>query len=139
MSNEENKATVRKYYELLDKGDVDGIMSLFSDEITWSFPGVPVPLNKDGLGGLIQSFRTAFPDMKHTIRNQIAEGNQVATALTFQGTQTGELQGIPPSGKQAEFSGLNIHRIRDGKIIEAETAFDMMTLMQQIGAIPTPA
>ena len=62
----------------------------------------------------------------------------VVTPLTFRGTQTGELQGIPPSGKQAEVRAINIHRVVAGKIVDAETVVDMMGLMQQIGAIPGP-
>ena len=138
MSQEECKAIVRKYYELLDAGDTEGIMNLLSDDISWSFPGMPEPLDKEGLGGLIQGFGGAFPDMQHTIRNQFAEDDQVATSITFRGTQNGELMGVPPSGNQVEFNGLNVHRIRDGKIVEAESGFDMMSLMQQIGALPVP-
>ena len=138
MSQEENKAVIRKYYELLDAGDMEGIMNLFSDDISWSFPGMPEPLNKEGLEGLIQGFSGAFPDMQHTIRNQFVEDDQVATAITFRGTQNGDLMGVPPSGNQVEFNGLNIHRVTDGKIAEGETGFDMLSLMQQIGAIPIP-
>ena len=136
MNVEANKAVVRKYYELLDKGDVEGIIGIFSDDILWRFPGMPEPLNKETLKGLIQGFKSAFPDMKHTFRNELADGDQVATALTFTGTQTGEMQGIAPSNNKVEFTALNIHRVKDGKIAEAETGFDMMTLMQQIGALP---
>ena len=138
MSTEDNKAVVRKYYELLDAGDLDGIRGLFADDISWRFPGVPEPLEKEGLAGLIQGFGSAFPDMNHTIRLQFAEGNHVATAITFRGTQTGEMQGIPPSGNDVEFTGLNIHHVVNGKIAKAETGFDMLSLLQQIDAIPTP-
>lgn len=136
MSTEENKALVRKYYELVDKGDKEGIMRLFSDKMVWRFTGVPEPLNKEGVTGLIQAFRTAFPDMKHILDQQVAEGDQVVTPLTFRGTQKGEMQGIPPSGKQVEIRGISIHRVVGGKIVGAETVVDMMALMQQIGAIP---
>ena len=138
MSQEENKAVVRKYYELIDKGDMKDLMRLFSDDITWRFPWSPEGLNKESLGGQIQAFRIAFPDMQHIIRNELAEGDRVATVVAFRGTQMEELQGVPSSGKQVECSGLNIHRIRDGKIAEAETGFDVITLMQQMGTIPAP-
>jgi len=70
MSIEENKAHVRSYYEMLDKGDLEGIMGIFADDISWIFPGMPEPLNKESIGGLIQGFSGAFPDMSHTIRLQ---------------------------------------------------------------------
>ena len=135
--SEENKAVVRKYYELLDKGDMEGMMGTFSDALVYVFTGVGT-LDKKGIEGLIQGFRGAFPDMKHTLGAQISQGDKVATPLTFSATHTGELMGIPPSGKKVEIRGLNMHRIAGGKIVEAESAVDMMGIMQQIGAIPTP-
>jgi predicted ester cyclase len=42
--------------------------------------------------------------------------------------------GIPPTGKQVEFRAINLHRISDGKMVEAETVADMMSMMHQIGA-----
>ena len=115
---------------------MDGIGPLFADDFTWRFTGMPEPLNKETLGGMVQAFKVAFPDMKHTLDTQITEGNTVVTPLTFAGTQTGELMGIPPSGKRAEIRGVNIHTVVDGKITDGETVVDMMAMMQQIGAIP---
>ncbi len=134
--SEENKAVVRKYYELLDGGDMDGMMEIFSDGVVYRFTGMGA-LDKKGLEGLIQGFGAAFPDMQHTIDTEVAEGDMVATSLTFRGTHKGELMGIPPSGKQVDVRGINVHRIAGGKIVDAETVVDMMALMQQIGAIPS--
>ncbi len=75
--------------------------------------------------------------MQHTIDAEVAEGDMVATSLTFRGTHKGELMGIPPSGKQVEIRGINIHQVVGGKIVDAETVIDMMALMQHIGAVPT--
>ncbi len=136
--SEENKAVVRQYYALLDKGDVPGIMDLLSDSLAWRFTGHPAPLTKSSLGGLIQGFRAAFPNMQHTLDAQIVEGDWVVTPVTFRGTHTGDLMGIPPSGKQVEARAINLHRISGGKMVEAETVLDMMALMQQIGAVPSP-
>ena len=61
----------------------------------------------------------------------------MVTPVTFRGTHQGELMGIPASNKSVEIRGINIHKIVDGKMVEAETVLDMMGLMQQIGAIPS--
>ena len=74
--------------------------------------------------------------MKHTLRCQISEGDWVATTLTFSGTHKGELMDIPASGNVVTFEGINVHRVENGKIVEGETAFDMLSFMQQVGAIP---
>ena len=61
---------------------MDGIGPLFADDFTWRFTGMPEPLNKETLGGMVQAFKVAFPDMKHTLDTQITEGNTVVTPLT---------------------------------------------------------
>lgn len=134
---EPTKALVRRYYEMLDNGDIGAVMELFADDLVWRFSGMGA-LDKKGLHGLIQAFCTAFPDMKHILDPQTAEGEWVTTPLTFRGTHKGDMMGIPPSGKSVEIRGINIHRVVDGKIVEAETVVDMLTLMQQIGAVPAP-
>ncbi len=136
--SDENKAVVRKFYALLEKGDMSGVSQVLSDKFVWHFAGIPAPLDKQSSVGFLQAFRAAFPDMRHSLDPQIAEGDRIVTPLTFRGTHGGELQGIPASGKRVEIRALNIHRIIGGKIAQAETVVDMMSLMQQIGAIPVP-
>lgn len=115
-----------------------GISQLLSDEFVWHFAGIPAPFGKQNTVGFLQAFRVAFPNMRHSLDPQIAEGDRVVTPLTFRGTHRGELQGIPASGKRVEIRALNVHRILSEKITQAETVVDMMGLMQQIGAIPAP-
>ncbi len=135
--SEENKSVIRKYYELLDRGDFEGISALCADNLQWKFTGQPAPLTKDTLPGLFQGFRAAFPDMIHTLDTQHSDGDWVVTPLTFRATHTGDLMGIPPSGKKVEFRAINIHRVSEGKMVEAETVFDMMAMIQHIGAAPS--
>jgi steroid delta-isomerase-like uncharacterized protein len=137
--SEESKAVVRKFYALLEKGDMSGVSQVLSDKFVWHFAGIPAPFDKQSSLGFLQVFRGAFPDLQHSLDPQIAEGDRVVTPLTFRATHRGELQGIPASGKRVEIRALNIHRILGGKIAQAETVVDMMGLMQQIGAIPAPS
>ena len=134
----ESKAVVKKFYALLDAGDMGGLGQLLSDDFVWHVAGIPAPLDKQSSVGFLQAFRAAFPDMQHSLDPQIAEGDRVATPLTFRATHRGELQGIPASGKRVEILALNIHRILGEKIAHAESVVDMMSLMQQIGAIAAP-
>jgi predicted ester cyclase len=87
----------------------------------------------------IAMIRTAFPDFRLTIEDQIAEGDKVVTRLTARGTYAGGLEDIPSSatvGKQVRVDEILIHRIAGGKAVEGWMAFDVLGLWQQLGAIP---
>jgi predicted ester cyclase len=83
-------------------------------------------------------FRAAFPDMRLTEEDMIAEGDRVVDRVTVRGTHEGELMGVLPSGNPVEFMETHISRIADGKIVERWGQWDAMGIMQQIGAIPEP-
>jgi predicted ester cyclase len=78
----------------------------------------------------------AFPDTHFTIDAMVAEGDLVATRWTAQGTHTGDLMGIAPSGQRVTVTGMNINRVVNGKLSEGWGNFDQLGLLQQIGAIP---
>ena len=90
------------------------------------------------LKGFAGTWRESFPDWHSTFEELIAEGDRVAERWTGRGTHLGELQGIPPTGKRVEAPGSVFYRIVDGKIVEFRGQFDMMGLMQQLGAIASP-
>ena len=81
----------------------------------------------------------AFPDTVHIVEDQIAEGDRVVTRLRARATFTGELLGISPTGKPVEITGISIHRIAEGKLVEHWASADLFGLMQQMGALPAPA
>jgi predicted ester cyclase len=83
-------------------------------------------------------FFDAFPDLQGTVEDVVGEGDKVASRLRWRGTHQGELMGIPPSGKQVDFTLQAIHRIAEGKIVEGWVNYDTLGMMRQIGAIPEP-
>lgn len=83
-------------------------------------------------------FAAAF-NFTHAIDEVVAEDNTVAARWTARGIHRGEFQGIAPSGKAIEVSGITIHHVIDGKIRESWVVFDSMTLLQQLGAVPGSA
>jgi steroid delta-isomerase-like uncharacterized protein len=84
-------------------------------------------------------YRTAYPDTKLTINDQIASGDQVVTRWTATGTHQGELLGIPATDKQVKVTGIFIDRVEGSKITESWAEFDALGMMQQLGAIPAPS
>jgi steroid delta-isomerase-like uncharacterized protein len=87
---------------------------------------------------MVRSVAAAFPDMKLTIHEQIAEGDKVLTRLTAAGTHKGDFHGIPATGKTFSMEGWGLDRIVDGKIVEHRAIDDVMTMMMQLGVIPAP-
>ena len=70
------------------------------------------------------------------IDDQVSEGDKVVTRWTFTGRHEGELFGIPATGMDVEFAGIDIHRIREGRIVEEWTTWDALGLVRQLGAAP---
>ncbi len=137
MSTEENKAIARRYFEGLDKADLTIADELFSPDHVTYMPGSP-PMNGEGWKQGVSMFSSAFPNLHHTLEDQIAEGEKVATRFTLRGTHQGPFFGIPPTGKQVHVTGITIHRIVNGKIVEQRVEMDMLGIMQQLGVIPAP-
>jgi steroid delta-isomerase-like uncharacterized protein len=88
---------------------------------------------------LAAAYRAAFPDLTVTIEEQLAEGDRVVTRWTARGTHTGDLWGIPGTGKEVRVTGTSVDRIQGGRIAESWLNWDALGLMQQLGVVPTMA
>lgn len=77
----------------------------------------------------------AFPDMRCTILDQVAEGDKVVTHKLFSGTHQGDFMGLAPTGRQIEFAVIDILRLKEGKVAEHWAVQDRMALMQQLGML----
>ncbi len=140
MNTDQNKAIVRRFYELFNQGDLEAILQeVISEQTVVRQTGVPVALDYLGYRQVGEMFRAAFPDGVMSVVEQTAEGDRVATRTMFTGTHLGEMQGIPPTGRRVEVSGVDIDRIADGKIVERFDLYDQFSLLAQLGVIPTNA
>ena len=143
MTAEENKALIRRYYEEIDAAAKDERGASVLDEfIAPNFlnhdpsPGFTPDL--EGLKQAYNHFLAANPDGYHVVEDMIAEGDKVMTRLSAYGTQTGELFGIPPTGKQVSMTAIAIHRVANGKIVEHWSELDNLGMMQQLGVVSSP-
>ena len=139
MSMQANKAIFRRIYEeFLNQGKSEVAGELFDTNHVNHLipPGAPQGL--DGEKEFIASFRTAFPDVQFTIEDMIAEGDKVVGRVTWRGTHRGEFMGVPPTGRKVTVEGIDIIRFANGKAVENWFSGDMLGMMQQLGAIPTP-
>jgi steroid delta-isomerase-like uncharacterized protein len=139
MSAEDNKALVSRYFHAAwNQGNPAVIDELFATNFQAHNPAVPNGGSREGFNQFNRVFRSAFPDLRISQDDVIAEGDQVVTRFTVHGTQQGELQGIPPTGKQMTITGMEIVRVSGGKIVEAWSEFDQLGMLQQLGVIPAP-
>ena len=139
-STDANKALVRRWFAETDKGNDAVVDELCAPDYVDHSPPLPgMPTGSVGVHQANEALRAAFPDTVHIIEDQIAEDDKVVTRLRGRGTFTGEILGIPPNGKLVEITGISIHRIVDGKLVEHWANADLMGFMQQLGALPAPA
>ncbi len=138
MSAEENKTTNRRFYEeIINQKNLAAADALVgADYVSHGFPP-GLPPGREGLKVFIGVFHTAFPDGHLTIDHMIAEGDTVATRLTFRGTHTGNFQGIAATGKKVTVPALDMARYAGGKLVEHWGGPDQMSLLQQLGVIPS--
>jgi len=137
MSTEDNKAVSRRFYEeVINQKQLAVINEVAGDNyLSHDFPP-GLPPGREGLNIFISVFHAAFPDGHLTIDQMIAEGDTVATRLTFHGTHTGEFQGIAPTGKKVTIPALDMARFESGKLVEHWGGPNQMSLLQQLGVIP---
>jgi steroid delta-isomerase-like uncharacterized protein len=132
MSAEHNKALLRRYIEAVwDKENPDALDDFLATTYRRHRSPTTTPLSRDGQKQLLTAFRSAFPDIKITVEEVIAEGDTVAFRSTMRGTHQGEFLGIAPTGQQVTFSLLDVIRIEDGKIVEQWGGPDTFDLVQR--------
>ena len=138
MTNEENKAIVRRFINAFGTNDQAMIKEVLARDYVAHGAGAPGPLDRETVMQRISAFTAAFSELGVNIEDQIAEGDKIVTRFTGRGTQTGDFFGLPPTGKPVEVSAVSIERIKDGRIVERWFNQDDLGLMQQLGVVPPP-
>jgi steroid delta-isomerase-like uncharacterized protein len=132
---EAHKALVRQFVdEFWNRGNLAAADELMARDAVIHEPVAGTPQDLKALATII---RAAFPDWHSTVEEMLVEGDRVAERWTGRGTHLGEFQGIPATGKQVVVPGVVFYRIAADKIVEFRGQFDMMRLLQQLGAIPS--
>jgi steroid delta-isomerase-like uncharacterized protein len=136
--SEENKALVRRQEEeLFSRGNLDAADEIYAPDYVGHDPSNPEDIR--GLEAAKQAaseYRQAFPDLQVTVEDLMAEGDRVAARLRFRGTHLGELDGIAPTGRRVDCTGIVISRMEGGKIAEDWANFDDLGMRQQLRLIP---
>jgi predicted ester cyclase len=140
MSTEENKNKVRAAFdEFISNGDLSNAAEYVAPDYNGYFTGGFPPIQGvEAFKQFVTVWVSAFSERQVTIEDIVAEGDKVALRTTFRGTHTGELNGIPPTGRQVEVTALNIFRIVNGKAVEQRVVNDDLGMLQQLGLAPAP-
>jgi steroid delta-isomerase-like uncharacterized protein len=140
VAEQENKALVRRYYnEVFNERRVDLVDRLAVEDYV---EHDPFPGHRDGRADLrarVDLILAAMNPLRFEVQDLIAEGDRVVVRWVQQGTQSGTFMGLPPTGRQFTFAGIDIHRLRDGLMAEHWHVVDLFGLLQQLGAIPAPS
>ena len=137
----EGAKLIQEFYdEMLGKGNLDRIDEFVTDDVVDHEEGMPgQPEGKEGVAFFVNTMREAFSDIEAKMNQSLESGDMAAAQMTLTGKHTGDFMGVPASGKSFEVECMDIIRIEDGKCVEHWGVTDMMSLMQQIGAVPAPA
>jgi predicted ester cyclase len=140
MSTEQNKTIIRRIpEELFNQGNLAVADEVFALDYISHRPFPPGwPKGIAGVKQYVSTLRTAFPDLRLTVEEILAEGDKVAVQVTISGTQTGPFMGIPATGKSAVWTEMHLCRMADSKLAEHWVNADQLGLLQQLEAIPTP-
>ena len=132
MSTGENRALVLRLYEAFDKRELDAFAAFIGSDFVAHVLGTTT-LDWTGFKQFGHAFRSAFPDGRHVFDHVVADGENVVTVGTYQGTHTGDMHGIAPTNKHLKLAVMHLDRVVDGKIVEHRGLANQVDLMRQLG------
>lgn len=138
MTSSDPKSIARRVIEeAFNEGKLEVIDELVADAFVGHDPAAPEPITGSlAFKEMVAGYRAAFPDLKITIMDQLADGQFVATRWRAVGTHDGDLWGIAPTGKSATITGISFERVAGGKLVESWENWDALGLLRQLGVVP---
>jgi steroid delta-isomerase-like uncharacterized protein len=130
---------MRRFFELINSGNVDGVIDVLADDFVEheTMPGVPP--GREGTRQLFKMMQAAFPDMHWEPEDILVDGDKAVARVRFTGTNDGAFMGMPATGKGVSVEVIDIVRFsEDGLAREHWGVLDVMGMMVQLGAVPGP-
>jgi steroid delta-isomerase-like uncharacterized protein len=134
MTLEQNKALVRQAIGA-NHGAQHQVEAVFAPDFVAHMPGQP-PMHRASFEQYVAVVAAGLPGYTFEIHDQIAQDDLVVNRITWRGVHTGNLAGVPATGRSVELRGINMFRVQDGRVVEQWAELDMLGLLQQIGAVP---
>lgn len=136
MTADDNKSLNLRWIQAFNERDWATEGACRTADYQAHMSGAPGPLDSDSWAGFMGQFTTAFPDAQISVEDSVSERDIVASRWTITGTHLGDFQGVPPTGRRITFNGVDFSRVVEGKIAEHWAQFDLLGVLQQIGAAP---
>ncbi len=127
-SARDNKAMARRYFEILNTGDLDAMGAIVATDVVFRNPPAVIR-GIEALRKVVASLRAAFPDLHFTLEDEFGEGDKIATRWVMRGTQ---------GTRKMDVSGMDIFLFADGKIKEIWVNMDTLAQARQLGLVPGP-
>lgn len=139
---EANKAVVQRFIEeLWNQRKIELADELFAEDcithqLRFGNDPAGAPRGPAAMKHHIADWLAAFPDIRFTIEQMLAEGDRVMTQCVARGTHLGSWLGIPATGKVVSIQMFVVHRFADGVIAEDWVLVDSLGVFQQLGLVP---
>lgn len=138
LALQRNKHIIHRYFEDWgNHGDTKAADELMAANVTLRNPPAVLHRLEEYKQGMA-AFHAAFPDLHFTVEELVAEGDKVVVRWSLRGTQLGDYQGRPPTGRAVSVTGMSLFRLADGKIQEITVSMDRLGLSRQLGWLPEP-
>lgn len=138
MSTEENKALARRIpLEAFNEGNAAVFDEVVTADADDHLPPPGLPPGREGYKQFVTMLHAAFPDIRYTVNEEVAEGDKTMHHTTARGTHSGAFLGLPPTGKQVTWDEMHILRFANGKAVEHWGNVDQLSILQQLGVIPS--
>ena len=134
---EANKRVMLRFTEFINSASEKLAEELIAPNAVFHVPGRAEPVRGPaGYLEIIAMMRSGFPDVQWRLEETIVEGDRVAARFTMSGTHKGAFFGVPPTGRAIKVQAMNFYRLSGGLFVEERGQPDLLSLLQQIGAVP---
>jgi len=125
----------KRYVTIFEAAQLDRYDEILTDDYV-NHTRVGSIAGIDAFKGFMQGIYAAFPDIRWEVLDTRVDGDRIVYHYAVTATHQGETMGVPGTGKEIRFTGMEMNRVVDGKLAETWNYADLLSLMQQIGAIP---
>ena len=137
-TTEDIKALARRLpLEGFNEGNAAVFDEVVAADANDHLPPPGLPPGREGYKQFVTVLRAAFPDIHYTVNEEVAEGDKMMHHTTARGTHKGEFLGIAPTGKQVTWDEMHILRFANGQAVEHWGNVDQLSILQQLGVIPS--